>query len=215
YALTGCSTALWSLAAGWPLVFAGKLLGWFGKGVRGPLRNAILADAVSAADRGKAFGLHRAADTAGAVVGPLLAAALLAVLGPHFPAAPDWPFRCIFLVTLAPGLTATLAFALLVRENAPGAGQPHSLLAAWGRMPTAFRRYLVGVGVFGLGDFSRTFLILAATVLLRPWADTAGGVPACGSPAAWAAVLYAWHNACQAAASFPVGALSDRIGRRG
>src|SRR5439155_19113071 len=62
YALNGCATALWSLAAGWPLIFAGKLLGWFGKGVRGPLRNAILADSVAAADRGKAFGLHRAAD---------------------------------------------------------------------------------------------------------------------------------------------------------
>src|SRR4051812_46850071 len=89
YALTGVGTAVWSLASGWPLIFAGKLLGWFGKGVRGPLRNAILADSVPAAARGKAFGLHRAADTAGAVAGPLIAAAMLSALGPLYPDGPD------------------------------------------------------------------------------------------------------------------------------
>src|SRR5262249_49731215 len=76
YALTGVCHLFWAIANSWPLILLGKVLGWFGKGVRGPLRNAILADAVSRADHGKAFGLHRAADTAGAVIGPLVGAAL-------------------------------------------------------------------------------------------------------------------------------------------
>ena len=85
YALSGSALGLWALATGWPLLFAGKAIAWFGKGVRGPLRNAILAEAVPAQHRGKAFGLHRAADTVGAVVGPLIGAALIQSLSPHFP----------------------------------------------------------------------------------------------------------------------------------
>jgi MFS family permease len=209
YALTGCGNSIWSFAAGWPLIFAGKLLGWLGKGVRGPLRNAILADAVAPADRGKAFGLHRAADTVGAVVGPLAGAGLLVVLRPIFPSEPDRPFRWVFLLTLLPGLTSALAFAVLVRER-PHAGLKTTTFAgAWGLLPTGFRRYLVGVGVFGLGDFSRALLVLAATELLRP---RSGSLE---EAAAVAAVLYAWHNACQAVTAFPVGALSDVLGRRG
>ena len=207
YALSGLSNALWAFAAGWHLIFVGKLLSWFGKGIRGPLRNALLADAVAAADRGRAFGLHRAADTAGAVVGPLAGAALLLLLQPNFASEPDRPYRWIFVLTLVPGLGATLAFAALVRER-PGTGLGSMTFAgALGRLPAGFRRYLVAAGVFGLGDFSRTLLILVATDLLRP----SYGAEA----AAIAAGLYSWHNACQALAAFPVGALSDRIGRRG
>jgi MFS family permease len=209
YALTGCANSIWALATGWRLIFAGKLLGWFGKGVRGPLRNAILADAVAAADRGKAFGLHRAADTVGAVVGPLAGAALLYALRPAYPGEADRPFRWVFLLTLAPGLTAALAFAVLVRERPHAGLNTSTLTGAWGLLPTGFRRYLVGVGVFGLGDFSRALLVLAATELLRPRNGSLEAAAAVG------AVLYAWHNACQAATAFPVGALSDVLGRRG
>lgn len=209
YALTGCSNALWALAHGWQLIFIGKLLGWTGKGIRGPLRNAILADAVSSRDRGKAFGLHRAADTAGAVAGPLIGAGLVLALAPPVLATDDLPFRWTFALTLIPGIAATLAFAFLVREQLRSGVAPQSLTIAWSRMPTAFRRYLVGVGVFGLGDFSRTFLVFAVVQLFHEQ-----GTPLM-QMAAWGAVLYAWHNIWQALAAFPVGALSDRIGRRG
>ena len=69
YALTGSAFALCALALAWPLVLVAKSLAWIGKGLRGPLRNAILADAVEPKDHGKAFGFHRAGDTLGAIAG--------------------------------------------------------------------------------------------------------------------------------------------------
>jgi MFS family permease len=209
YGITGSAYGLWALAAGWPLLVLGKVLAWFGKGVRGPLRNAILADAIEPQDRGKAFGLHRAADTVGAVIGPLCGAAALRLLQPLYPDSPDVPFRWVFLLTLIPGLSAAVAFLFLVRERPrTSEARPNSFRAAIAELPPGFRRYLVGVGVFGIGDFSRSLLILAAAVLLTP---TYGAVRA----AEIAALLYAWHNACQALAAFPVGWLGDAIGRRG
>jgi MFS family permease len=207
YALTGVSHALWAVAASWHLVFAGKLLGWFGKGVRGPLRNAILADAVAPSDRGKAFGLHRSADTIGAVLGPLAGMALLAWLAPRWSEGSTEPYRLLFWLTLVPGLGAALAFAVMVREGAGTGAVARRFGAALRELPRPFRRYLIGVGVFGLGDFSRTFLILAAADLLRPQYGPVAAV--------WAVGLYAWHNTVQALTAFPVGALSDRLGRRG
>jgi MFS family permease len=209
YALSGSALGLWALAMGWPLLLAGKAIAWFGKGVRGPLRNAILAEAVPAQHRGKAFGLHRAADTVGAVVGPLIGAALIQSLSAYFPDDAAMPYRWIFAFTLIPGLAAALAFAFLVRETPrpPGEVRP-GFHAALSQLPSEFRRYLIGVGIFGLGDFARTLLILAAVTLLVP---SLGNVGAAGT----AALLYAWHNACQALTAFPVGWLSDHVGRRG
>jgi sugar phosphate permease len=104
YALTGVAKALFALAVGWPLVLVGRSLAWFGRGIRGPLRDAMLAESVAAKDRGKAFGFHRAGDTLGAVVGPLIAAWLLTLLAPVAVADPSTPYRIIFLLTLFPGL---------------------------------------------------------------------------------------------------------------
>ena len=206
YFITGSSTALIALAAGWPLVLFARALGWFGRGIRGPARNAILAASVPAESRGKAFGFERAGDTVGAILGPLIALALLAYFHPHA-ADPSSPFRTIFLFTLIPGLACGLVFALLVREKAV-AGTPARFFAAVRQLPKNFRRLLVGVGVFGMGDFAHTLMILAATQLLLP----AHGV---AHAAEIAALLYAGHNVVYAAASYPVGALSDRLGRRG
>src|SRR5436190_10237675 len=77
YGLTGVSLSLFAFAVGWPLILVGKSLAWIGKGLRGPLRDAILADSVPPNMVGKAFGFHRAGDTVGAVLGPLLGALLL------------------------------------------------------------------------------------------------------------------------------------------
>ena len=72
YGLAPVGQALIALALGWPLILLGRVLSWFGKGLRGPLRDAIVIQAVHPTTRGRAFGFHRAADTVGAVLGPLL-----------------------------------------------------------------------------------------------------------------------------------------------
>jgi MFS family permease/HEAT repeat protein len=207
YALTGVAKGLFALAAGWPLVLTGRVLAWFGRGVRGSLRDAMLAESVEPADVGKAFGFHRAGDTVGAIIGPLLGVAAIGLLHGRFP-DPSTPFRIVFLLTLIPGLGAALAFALTVRERRR---TPNHGLAFWHSirsLPRPYRRFLVGVFVFGLADFAPTLLILRATDLLSP----AQGV---AHAAQLAALLYAVRNLFYAGASFPIGLLGDRLGRRG
>jgi MFS family permease len=205
YALTGLSQAL--MALGWPMILVAKVIGWFGKGVRSPLRNAILADAVPAEHRGKAFGFHRAGDTIGAILGPLAGFALLRWLPTDWFSSPIGSYRLIFLLTLIPGIGSVLAFALLVKEK-PNPSQPQ--LRLWGSiraMPRDFRRFLAGVGVFGLGDCSDKLLVLAATEILSP---SMGARDA----ASTGILLYAWRNVVQAATAYPIGAISDRVGPR-
>jgi MFS family permease len=207
YALTGSAFALCALAVGWPLVLVAKSLAWVGKGIRGPLRNAILADAVEPAHRGKAFGFHRAGDTLGAIAGPLIGSALIAWMPTEWFSGTADRYRVVFLVTLVPGLGSALAFALLIREKRftpkPGLRPGASLRL----LPTRFRRSLVGIGIFGAGDFSHALLMLAAAVLLTP-------VYGAQDAAAVAAILYALKNAAGAAAAYPAGWLGDRFGHR-
>jgi len=214
YFLTGSAFVLFAVAVSWPLVLAGRIIAWFGRGIRGPLRDAMLAESVSPGDRGKAFGFHRAGDTLGAIIGPLMAAGLMFLLQPHYPPTGTppqpsaMPFRIIFLLTLVPGLGAAVAFALMVKEKRRQANHGIKFWTSVRALPTNFRRFLVGVGVFGAGDFSHTLLILAATQLLT---GSHGAVTA----AQIAALLYALRNVFYTAASYPVGAMSDRFGRRG
>jgi len=208
YFLTGVAKALFALAFSWPLVLVGRTIAWFGRGVRGPLRDAMLAESVPAQSRGKAFGFHRAGDTLGAVVGPMMAVALLALLQPHAANHPSAPFRLIFWLTLIPGVSSALAFAFLVTERRRAPNHGMRFWATVKSLPRSYIRLLTGVGLFGIGDFAHTLLILAATQLLTP---THGVVRA----AQIAAMLYVARNIVYAGASFPIGALSDKIGRRG
>ncbi len=200
YTLTGLMPLAFVVATGWMAVFAGKLLGWVGKGIRGPLRDAMLTESVPAEARGRAFGFHRAGDTVGAVIGPLIAAALLGLGG----AANELQsFRLVFVVSLAFGLLAAATFALFVRDPGGTTGSKLGFVAAIRTFTPAFRRFLLGVGLFGIGDFAPSLLILAATTLLTP----SLGLVAAG---ATGALLYVARNIVYAAASFPAGALADR-----
>jgi MFS family permease len=201
YFLTGTGLALFAAAISWPLILLGRIISWFGRGVRSPLRDAMLAESVTPDVRGKAFGLHRAGDTLGAIVGPLLGVWLLSVL-PH--PNPSAPFRTIFLLSLIPGLASVFSFVFLVQENRRPANR---LLRFWGAvrdLPKPYMRFLQGVGVFGLGDFSHALLILAAIQLLTPLYGAARA-------AEIAALLYVLRNAVYAATSFPIGVLADRM----
>src|SRR5436853_7673894 len=135
--------------------------------------------------RGKAFGFHRAGDSAGAIVGLLIGVGLLSYLGPHS-SDPSRPFRIAFLLTLIPGLASALTFAILVRENRRQ-GSRTGLWASVGTLPRPFFRFQVGVGIFGAGDYSDTLMILAAAPLLAPQYGVTRA-------AAIAGLLYVLHN---------------------
>lgn len=204
YAITAVTTAALALAAVWPVLALLRVAAWVGKGLRGPPRNAMLAASVDAKDRGKAFGVHRAGDTVGAILGPLAAAWLLGFAD----AGQLEGVRAALAWTLVPGLLSVLAMALLVVEPPRVALAPKGVSASVGAMPPAFRRFLVGVGLFGLGDFTHSLLILAAVELLTPeWGFQAA--------AQWGAVLFALRNVAAVIAAVPAGALSDRLGRIG
>jgi MFS family permease len=195
YLVTGLSTGAFGLAHAWPHVQAARGIGWLARGLRGPPRDAMLAEAVPAAKRGRAFGFHRAMDSAGAALGPAIAAVLITFV----------PVRVVFYLSVAPGVLSAAAFAALVRrDGSPSPADPRPLWTSVRALPARFRRFLASVFLFGLGDFARTLLILRATTLLTP---TLG--PAQASAAAMA--MYVGHNVLYAAASFPVGWLADRV----
>ncbi len=208
YALTGVSISLFAFAFGWPLILLGKSLAWIGKGLRGPLRDAILSDSVPPQAIGRAFGFHRAGDTIGAVLGPLLGAVLIATLPANILNVVAAPHRVAFLLTLIPGVGAALVFLLMVREQRFTPRPALRFRESLTELPKPYRRYLLAVGIFGMGDFNHSLLILASISLLTPTYGQEFALVI-------GPILYATRNTWQALASYPIGALSDRIGRRG
>lgn len=205
YGLTPVGQALIALAVGWPLILLGRIVSWFGKGLRGPLRDAIVIQAVSPQTRGRAFGFHRAADTIGAVLGPLLGVALLGwAHGLHW-GGEAGPFRLVLWLSVIPGGLAVFAFLMLVQDLRRSPNPALKFFSSLRGLPSRFKRYLGAVGIFGIGDFSHSLLILAATTLLTP---SLGVIQA----AQVAGLLYVWRNVVQVVLSYPVGVAADRIG---
>jgi MFS family permease len=203
YLLSGTMLAVFAAAASWPLILAGRVAAWFGRGIRKPLRDAMLADSTVPEARGRVFGMHRAGDTAGAVMGPLLGAYLLARLPRPNAAA---PFRTIFLISLIPGLLAFASMLLLVKERAAPAHRARKLWVSVRELPPPYFRFLTGVALFGAGDFAPTLLVMAAAQLLAH----KYGIVRAGE---MAALLYVLRNAIYAAVSYPAGALADRMNK--
>ncbi len=208
YILTGLSTGAYALAHSWIAILVARTLGWISRGARGPLRDVILTQSVPATARGRAFGFHRAGDTVGAVMGPLFAAAAIPWLAARFTGDPTASFRWVFLLSVIPGVLSGLVVLVFVTEQIGVKPIVPRFLATLRSLPRGFKRYLVGVGIFGAGDFAHTLLIMGAAHVLAP---SHGVVMA----AALAALLFVVHNIVYAATPFPVGWLSDRVGRRG
>jgi len=219
YALTAVATSVFAFAFVWPVILLSRAVGWLGRGIRGPLRDAMLADSVSPRDRGKAFGFHRAGDTAGAVLGPLVAFSVLTWASGHpdiVNAVNSWlpkgavshggVFRVIFLLTLIPGVLSVLSMAFLVTEKRRPRDHEMRFMSTLRGMPRDYRRFLWAVGLFGLADFAPTLMILRATTVLEP---ALGLLDA----SRYAALLYLLRNVVYALASYPIGALSDRFPR--
>jgi MFS family permease len=203
YFLSGTMLSVFALAVSWPLILAGRVAAWFGRGIRKPLRDAMLADSTPPEARGRVFGMHRAGDTVGAVLGPLLGSYLLAHLPRPNAAA---PFRTIFVISLIPGLLASASMVFLVKERP---GQPNRAGRFWvsvRELPRPYFRFLTGVALFGAGDFAPTLLVMAAAQLLAPKYDIvrAGEI---------AALFYVLRNVVYAAVSYPAGALADRTNK--
>ena len=174
-------------------VLATRVVDRVGKGLRGSPRDALLADATRPEERGRAYGFHQAMDNAGALIGPLLATALIALgLG----------LRKVFLLAAVPGALAMATLVFGVREEPiahPTARKPTDS-APKQPLGSTLHRYFVAVALFGLGNSSDAFLLLRAQQV---------GVAVALVPLLWMA-----HNGTKAALSTWGGALSDRIGRR-
>jgi MFS family permease len=186
-----------------------RTIAWAGRGFRSPLRDYLLADAVEKTHYGRAYGFERAGDMLGAVAGPLVAALLV-----------FWHVDLgkIILWGLLPGMCAVGAMAFVAKERvdskAPHAGDDKLIDEAKierTKFPRRFWLILIGVMIFGLGDFSRTFLILLASAALKNHGSIAGVQDLQLVNLVWLPmVLYAAHNAVSAVAAYPAGHLGDR-----
>ncbi len=210
YALTALGTAAMSLVRAPAAIAALRAIAWSGRGFRSPLRDHLLADEVEPTHFGRVYGIERAADMLGAVAGPLIAIALVA-----------WGLTAgeVIAWTIVPAMIPVLAIALFVRDRnvatearANTASEP---------LPPGFWRLIRAVSLFGVSDFSRTFLILLAARALNAGASageitgndaSADVVPGFGAGTLTVAVgLYALHNAISAVAALGIGRLADRL----
>jgi MFS family permease len=189
YLATTLGSAAMALVRGAPALAALRGVAWVGRGFRSPLRDFLLADEVGKEHFGRAYGFERSADMLGAVAGPLLAVVLV---------ASGASFTTVIAASVGPSLLSVLSIVLLTRDrDAPG-GDPKIARAP---LPRRFWLLLVGVLLFGLGDFSRSFLVFLA-------ARAAGEHGARG--VSTAVLLYVVHNAVSALVAYPVGRLGDR-----
>ena len=196
YFVTAGGMASFALATQWWHVLLARLFGWVGRGVRTPIRKVLLAESTTPETYGRAFGLERAMDSAGAVVGPLLSVTLVGSIG----------LRRTFAFTLVPGIIAALLITFLVREKEHAPRPEARLWAGIASLPASFRRCLLGIGVAGIGDFSKTLLILWAA---QAWTPHYGAARAAGM----AMGFYAGYNVVYTVSCLVSGMLADRVSK--
>ena len=192
YGLSTVAKATLAVAGTWPAVLGLRFADRVGKGLRNPPRDALIADSVPRERMGNAFGLHRAMDTLGAAIGPLAAFAIL-TLRPE-------AFRLVFAVSAVPAVLAVVVLALFVRAPRHLRASFGTVHAEWRALGGPFKRFLLVDGFFRLGFSSLAFIILRT----REAGFSDAQVP----------LVYLVYNLVFATLSWPIGRLSDRIGRR-
>ena len=199
YGLSALAKPFFYVAASWEAIAGVRWADRVGKGVRTSPRDALVADSVGEEQRGLAFGLHRAADTGGALLG--LVIALLVVWLAQKAGGPlqEHTFRTIVLISLVPAVLAVLSLAVGA-QDVPVTGQQERPRFAFKALGRPFVIFMVIVGIFDLGNSSDAFLILRAQER---------GLSVVGILA-----MLATFNLIYALISTPAGSLSDRIGRR-
>ena len=204
YAISSAARPLIALARSWTHVFAVRLVDRVGKGIRGAPRDAMLASFATPDTRGRVYGFHRGMDHAGAVVGPVLASAFLY----FYPGE----YRTLFALTIVPGAIAVLLI-FFVREDAlsgeggratPGRSEAVASSASGPRaeepLPRSFKRFMLVLALFTLGNSTDAFLLLKLT-------DAAGS-------AQFVPLMWSGLHVVKASVSILFGGLSDRMGRR-
>lgn len=200
YGLSSVSKPFFALAVSWPGVLAVRFFDRVGKGIRTAPRDALIADSVPAEVRGRAFGFHRAGDTYGAAIGLFLAFLIVSALeGTGAVALTRDTFTTVVLVSIIPAFLGVLTLALGAREVAVKTRRDPPKLTLRGLSPR-FRAFLIPVALFTLGNSSDSFLVLRAQSL--------------GLSLSHIMLMIFAFNILYASASAPLGALSDRIGRR-
>ncbi len=195
-AITGYSGSLFGkvvliLAGSWGGVLISRVIDRLGKGIRTAPRDALIAESAQAQARGHAFGLHRALDTFGAVIGVTIAYFLLV--------GNTTDFKRIFFFSVIPALLGviTLFFVRQPKEIRTG---KKNLSFAWSVLDTKLKAFLILAFIFNLGNSSNQFLLLRASKL--------------GAPVPLVVLLYLVYNISYGILSYPMGRLSDRIGRK-
>ncbi len=191
YSLAAVVRPLVGLASAWGQVLAIRFADRVGKGIRTSPRDALLADMVEPENRGRAFGLQRAMDNAGAVAGPLLAAVLL-----KFVFEDERP---VFLLAAIPGLAAVALLVIRLQERPRERASGIVLASAAGPLP---RRLWIAIGIFA------TFTLASSTDAFLLLRARDNGLAVWQLP-----LLWAFFHAVKAAAGVPGGILSDRLGR--
>jgi MFS family permease len=196
YFVTAMMGTFGFVTAWWQMLVI-RSIAWIGRGARGPVRDALLSESVPPEAHGRAFGFEGAMDTVGAIIGPAIALSLVGVIA----------LQHIFLIAFIPG-AITIVIVVFWVQDRPKIAQPHlQMLSSLRDLPPMFWRYVGAVGVFGLGNFAHTLLILRAVTLLTPaYGSTVAGRYGIG--------LYILHNVVYAAVSYPAGALGDRVNKK-
>jgi MFS family permease len=193
YALSSISKAGFALAQSWGGVFGLRFGDRLGKAIRTPPRDALLADSSDPRDFGRSFGLHRAMDNAGAAIGPLVAFAILSV----FPG----DFRRVFFASFIPGALSVLVLILFVKAVRHRAAAFKGFRLEWQSLGAPYQKFILVDFLFRLGSSSLAFVLLRA----KQSGFTDAQVP----------LVYFVFNIVTALLAYPLGGLSDRVGRRG
>jgi len=201
YSFSTLVKPLMYLATTWGAVLAIRFGDRVGKGIRTSPRDAMVADSVSAGERGRGFGLHRAMDTTGAVLGLALAAVIIYLLQGSGLELSLKTYQWLVIVGVVPAVLAVVVLLFFVHEKkSPPAAQNLPLFRSVGGFDTRFKLFLVIMAVFTLGNSSDFFVILRAQNL--------------GTSLIYVTLMLVLFNITYALTALPAGVLSDRLGRR-
>ncbi|MDZ4724213.1 MAG: MFS transporter [candidate division Zixibacteria bacterium] len=192
YLLSSVSKALLGAATGWPLVLAARFTDRFGKGIRTSARDALIAESSELYSIGRSFGFHRALDTLGAVIGPLIGLAILSAV--------QGSYSIVFLLSAIPGLVGVALLISYVKETRTIKAASPLPKFQWKTLSPSYKIFLLIIIIFSLGNSSDAFLILRAQQM--------------GMSTTNIVLLYTLFNLVYALGSIPAGILSDRFGSK-